>query len=417
MCEIWDHAFLLRQHLSGKICVDQMQSNVNTELGINSIAFQIFINNPSIKNINRVFSITHDLYVLHIWNFTCDNENCAIVISTKTNFHYLFINLLKNAQNYFKNTECTQNSESRFNIILSFISSWFINENQEINALTFNGIDTFKVSNIGFSSFELSEYFDSKTDYTKPWKSMILNRGVLVISKDIEDVAPAVFSVLGLVSPFEFKGKFLITTNSSDKRIYDNRRKYSIVGLVTPNAKISNEFANFGMILRVKKNSGKLEDTRIVHKRQKLLYDELKEISDRNIERDPYHELLNKKVISEELETIICEQMKKKTLTVPELMEFEETKTFQYWICNRQYRGKLRNSFLSALPLDVVSKLNDEDLEKAYSKIIILREMFCNDRHFLKVLKKHKTLIGRKLGKNNVQSPSSDSSIGSSNFA
>lgn len=365
-------------------------------------------------HIDRIFAITSDPYVLHVWNFHFHNENYAIVISTLTSFHSLFINLLKNMQDYFGNVDKNQDATCRFNIIMSFISSWLINENNQVSALGINGPGIYSASDIGFSSFEPSLYFNSKTDYVSLWKSVILNNRILIISENIEDIAPAVFSVIGLSSPFEYKGKYLITTNQYDKRISNNRLNYPIVGVVGKNIKTAEFQKYFSNIIKVEPNSGKLNDTIIVHKKMKLLYDEICVISDRNLENDPYYELLNKRIITPDLDAIICDKMKQKTLTVPELMTLETTETFQYWLHQRIYRSNLRNSFLSVIPSEAVNSLSDDDLDKAYGHIIALRKLFQNDFHFQHVLRKHKTLIARRIGMNNVHSYSSDSSLSSS---
>ncbi|EAY07172.1 hypothetical protein TVAG_197850 [Trichomonas vaginalis G3] len=414
MNNIWEHAFLLKQQPSGKVCVEQMQSNSIIELGLNDLIFQIFINNQAMYHIDRIFAITSDPYVLHVWNFHFHNENYAIVISTLTSFHSLFINLLKNMQDYFGNVDKNQDATCRFNIIMSFISSWLINENNQVSALGINGPGIYSASDIGFSSFEPSLYFNSKTDYVSLWKSVILNNRILIISENVEDIAPAVFSVIGLSSPFEYKGKYLITTNQYDKRISNNRLNYSIVGVVGKNIKTAEFQKYFSNIIKVEPNSGKLNDTIIVHKKMKLLYDEICVISDRNLENDPYYELLNKRIITPDLDAIICDKMKQKTLTVPELMTLETTETFQYWLHQRIYRSNLRNSFLSVIPSETVNSLSDDDLDKAYGHIIALRKLFQNDFHFQHVLRKHKTLIARRIGMNNVHSYSSDSSLSSS---
>ena len=131
-------------------------------------------------------------------------------------------------------------------------------------------------------------------------------------------------------------------------------------------------------------------------------------ISDRNLENCPYHEITGQAVVTEDIDDVLCPEMKMKTMTFNELREFERTETFVEWMEPRVYRQQLRNSFLSVQPREAVSRLGDEDVEVAYMGVKHMLAANPNDSHLRSVLRKHRRELEGRLDQ--LESHSSDSS-------
>ena len=131
-------------------------------------------------------------------------------------------------------------------------------------------------------------------------------------------------------------------------------------------------------------------------------------ISNRNLETDPYHELLSRRLVTDDIDTVMCPQMKKKTLTFSELRIFETTRLVSEWMNGRTYRPELRESFLSNTPSEIVEKIETKDLPLALSAVNSIKAMFPNDSHFQSVMKKHRRLIEDRLGQINRRSSDSE---------
>ena len=346
-----------------------------------------------------VYAFTNTNRVCYVYTFVTNNLHYSILLLTKKSFPKLFMNFFEDAKNYFDSAE-EADAQCRFNVIWTLMQCW-VEEDGNLNLFSFGNLLNMKTSQLGYDQYEPSSYFSSKTNYVKLWKSVLLNKKILIIANRTEDLAPAVFSVIGIVSPFEYKGRFMIkSTKNVDNVMITVPKDASIIGLLKDDLKYLSKNIHFDMVLRVETNRGKEKDTVIVKKKAKLLRDLMITITDRNLETDPYHELCNRQIVTDDIDDVLCPEMKAKTLEFSELREFEKTKTFQNWNRPRLFRGELRSSFLSVSPSEAIGSLQEYELPMAHEKVMDLLRLNPSDEHLCSVLRKHRRSIERKLGSN-----------------
>ena len=355
-----------------------------------------------------VYAFTNADSVCYVYTFITNNLHYSILLLTKKNYPKLFMDFFNDANKYFEKHQDTD-AQCRFNVIWTLMQCW-VEEEGNINTFSFGKSINYKTNQLVYNQFEPSSYFSSKTDYVKLWKNVLLNKKILIIADKTEDLAPSVFSVIGIISPFEYKGSFMIkSTKNVDNFMIQIPKDVSIVGLLKDDLKYLSKSIRFDMVLTVQKNKGKEKDTVIVKKKAKLLRDLMITITDRNLETDPYHELCQRRIVTDDIDQVLCPEMKAKTLEFSELREFEKTKTFQDWNSPRIFRDELRNSFLSVSPSEAISSLEDSELPVAYEKVLDILRMNPSDEHLCSVLRKHRRSLEKKLGTTiNHSSDSSD---------
>lgn len=357
---------------------------------------------------SSVFAFTVGSMTAYTWSFQYGSNVDSIIILSSLPYPHLFLNLLSEVSQNCPANDTNFDEDTRFNLVVSFINSWKLQAEGKVLYSSIEASGYFGLSNFGYSSIDPYHYFGKDTDYTKIWKSLLLNQGVAVIGDDESSICQGVFSLLGLFEPFKFNGEYLITNNPKDSRLFDTSKKYSIVGILTNNFNASKYKRKFGICLQIDTKTGQELDTIIIHKKQKLLYDLMETISNRNLETDPYHELLSRRLVTDDIDTVMCPQMKKKTLTFSELRIFETTRLVSEWMNGRTYRPELRESFLSNTPSEIVEKIETKDLPLALSAVNSIKAMFPNDSHFQSVMKKHRRLIEDRLGQINRRSSDSE---------
>lgn len=357
---------------------------------------------------SKVFAFTVDDTIAYTWSFKLGSDIHSIIVLSSKPYPSMFFDLLDEADKDCPSEYTQLNENSRFELIVSFIESWRFVDNEEILYSSIDQCRTVKPSEVDFNAFDPYHYFAKDTDYTSLWKAMLLNKGILVKGDDEESISRGVMSLVGLVKPFSFTGKILITNNKYDNRIFDTKAGYSIIGITEDCCKVSEFKRSFGEIISIDTKTGTNIDTVIIHKKQKLLFDLMLTIANRNLETNPYHELIGKRIVTDEIDNPMCAAMKKKTLTFPELRKFELTKTMSLWREERLYRSELRESFLSNDPSETVEKIESKDLPLTLSIVNQLKEMYPDDLHFQSVMRKHRRLIEAKIGIVNRRQSDSD---------
>ena len=89
----------------------------------------------------------------------------------------------------------------------------------------------------------------------------------------------------------------------------------------------------------------------------------------------------------------MCNELKQNLLNFNELIEFENTKTFQYLKNQRFNKKYLREPFLSISPYNSLKNKSKIELIKILNNFNNIQELFKNDFHLLTILNNHKIYL------------------------
>jgi len=358
---------------------------------------------------DKIFTFTTDSYYCYGYNVLISGSFYSIVLFANYLMPNLYKMLLKNIDMFFVKQCIGFDIKYLVSIIKTLVIQWTVDPNNDMCAYMFDS--TYKVKApkcLLFDEYDPLSYFSCTTEFINVWKCLMTKKTVLVMCDSPEILEDSIYSLLSLVTPFVFKDPILLTYNKYDPRLYDNSKSYSIIGVVS-STDISIPHS-VHIVLHASKTSIKLSSQELIitKKKASLLYEIICHISDRNLETDPYHELLGFPIIGEDINDIMSSEMKRKTLNYQELKTFESTKTFQGWSISRRFRSIVRDAFLSSSAKELMVKKTTDELKAILKYIPFIIKAYPNDNHLKSVFKNHRRIILEITGSNSDASDDSE---------
>ena len=317
------------------------------------------------------FSLTY--HICFSWSFLFNDTYYSIVILSKHCFAYLFCQFLKNVEkNYLKLDPLIS-----FLKIFELLNSWKISK---LNELLLNYPDhqfttPLDSSHSFYFQFEPTIFLNKNAPFDEIWNCLLTNKGILIVGESAEIVSKTIFSLLSIIAPLKYSEPILVYTRLGDPRfaeIINGNLKWKIVG--TTNKLVIERCKQFKLILNIEtKSSYPLPEIRInLQKRTSKILKNFEIFMNRNLEIDPYSELignnLNEKQLLEIYPQSNSKKLSPKRLTIDELKKFQNSLSFLDWKKHNLSRRQFRETFLSFNPNDILLNRSFNDLKKWKSR-------------------------------------------------
>jgi hypothetical protein len=230
------------------------------------------------------------------------------------------------------------------------------------------------------------------------WRALLTNSGVLILGPNPEIVSNAVYSVVSLVAPLQYREPVLVFTRLGDPRFADvinGSRFGKIVG--TTNILAFERCKQFKVVLKVEVpiRDHETEIRNVLSQKTKRLLTKFEGELDELLETDPYSDFIGTEFTLEDCRVIGSTDPKSKQLSPAEVFEFQQTMTFAFWRQSIALRGNLRDSFLSMSPEDAVAGRPPDELDKMEVALQKIQEKFPGDGHWMAVVDRHRHFIRR----------------------
>jgi hypothetical protein len=246
-----------------------------------------------------------------------------------------------------------------------------------------------------FEDFDPLTSLGADVDYLLLWRTLISNGGVLIVGPNPDIVSYAVFAVISLVSPLQYREPVLAYTRLGDPRFADvvnGSTFWKIVG--TTNILVLERCQQFRMILRLSVDvyPSELKVRKLLQYRTRRFLKRLKTELNDMLDVDPYSDLLGAPIPEESFDWIVSDA-RSRCLTAKEGASFQGTMTFAFWRTSITMRSEFRESFLSFMPMEVVSDRALDELAAMEAALKGIADRFPSDGHLMAVVKRHTHLI------------------------
>lgn len=216
------------------------------------------------------------------------------------------------------------------------------------------------------------------------WEAVLTNKKVLFIANTPGVASEAVVQTLSLFNLLGFQQKFSLFSQMGDPNTH-LLNTFSIVG--TTNR--SMDRSGFDLVVRVSRNTDIdfTSETQSLRRRLEKLIDDFSSLCRKQLMRDPYFELVERK--------IPADRVHKKSQEV--VIQAQSTDTFRAWRARNLDLEVQRSSFLSVLPREAVATLTEGELPLALDRLKKLRETAHKDEHYRAVIDAHISLITKRM--------------------
>jgi hypothetical protein len=250
-------------------------------------------------------------------------------------------------------------------------------------------------SYVTFEDFDPLSSLGGDVDYGLLWRTLISNGGVLIVGPNPDRVSSAVFALISLVSPLQYREPVLAYTRIGDPRFADvitGSTFWKIVG--TTNILAYERCKQFRVVLKLDASvwAGNGEVRKVLQFRTRKLLQKLESELDDMLEEDPYSDILGVPLPKESFGWIASDT-KTRSLTLKEALRFQDTMTFAYWRQAISMRPALREAFLSYMPDELVAGRALEELAVMEVALRDISKRFATDCHLVAVAKRHAHLI------------------------
>lgn len=248
-----------------------------------------------------------------------------------------------------------------------------------------------------FTYFNPYKYFNDDDQLDKLWRGMYSEKRILIYAEDEMTLTNGLFSALASISPFEYKGNYLIVLNKNDPRLFDNKDYNVIAALKSSTSTIT---GHFDLIIEATKPMPDIDYSTLntsLLDRNKKVQEVINYLLDRTLLINPYNDVLEGPYINDNLENEMKNYKKNGTLSPQELRDFEMSETGRYYRKQIIFRESFRNAFLSVEPVKALngkSKTHLLTIKEFLEKYIKLTE---GDLHMKSVLKAHLKLCNNLL--------------------
>ena len=349
---------------------------------------------PEKNEQNIVYSFNIHRYLCFAWAFTYSGNLYSLVIISHHCFAYIFLKFLQDLREKYS----TASPEERMSITIELLTKWSLNERTNVMNVfypNYNFKATLSITDSFYMKFNPSVYLGNSTQIRKVWRTMLFNRGVLIVGDDAETVSNAVYSALSLIAPIKYTEQYLLYTKYGDMRFADiiqGETKWKVVG--TTNIMAIERCKQFETIVRIdRKRKPQPRLVESLNKQVSILLKYIEHYLDKNLDRDPYSDFLQKPLTNSQIEEIAANTI----LNREELEDFLQTQSFIDWRKNVCCRDSFRETFLSHIPENVIANRPLSDLCEMETCMESLNSKYKGDVHLHAVISKHLKLIKKRI--------------------
>lgn len=345
---------------------------------------------------NSIYSFSIPKRLCHTWEFQQGEDLYSFVIVTRNCLSFLFLEFLKSC----KKSSITMTTDERFDMILDLLNKWKFEGNYAKIHVFYPDSDfiaDIEQDHVFYQQFDPSAFISQDTKVIEEIiKSILTNKGVLLVGDTAEMVSSAGYALMSLFEPMKFSENYLLYTRYGDQRFADvinGEKKWKFV--CTTNQLAVERCKQFKTVVIVPKRSNQIipEIKQTVHKKMGKLLKRIENLFNRNLEIDPYSDIINKPLTKEQIEEISPAL----GLNAKEMEIFTESNMIKEWRSNMIVRPQLRESLLSNMPGSVVEKHTDEELAIAYKFLLDTKKRVKGDKHIKAVVSLHIKLIRERL--------------------
>ena len=201
-----------------------------------------------------IYSFNINRYLCFTWAFEFQSRLYSIVVISHHCFASFFLDFLTLCSIRYVNIDPLK----RFNIALKLLSKWSISQKTNQLLLYFPSI-SFKINlnlkDSFYMRFDPTVYLGNKQQLNKIWKTLLSNRGLLIVGSDPLAVSNAVYSALSLIAPIKYTESYLLFTKLGDQRFCDivdiGETKWKVVG--TTNQLALERCKQFQLVIKLDK--------------------------------------------------------------------------------------------------------------------------------------------------------------------
>jgi hypothetical protein len=251
---------------------------------------------------------------------------------------------------------------------------------------------------VTYDAFDPCRYFGRLADLAGLWRAILTNAGILIVGPNPEIVSNAVYSVISLVAPLQYRDPVLAFTRLGDPRFADvinGSRFWKIVG--TTNILAVERCEQFKMVMKVgvPMKDAESDIRKVLCQKTKRLLRKFEGELDDLLETDPYSDFIGAEFTLEDCRVIGSTDPKSSQLSPADVFEFQRTLTFAFWRESIALRENLRDSFLSMAPEEAVAGRQPYELDKMEVALQKIQEKFPGDVHWMAVIARHQHFIRR----------------------
>jgi hypothetical protein len=300
------------------------------------------------------------------------------------------------------NFDCTADPYNRFAYLCSIVSSWPRDRVPDNLDVTFPSQEfhwRFSSGDSTFATFDPGRYF-TPPDCKLIWKSLFTKTPVLIVCPDSEVATNVMFSILGLMSPMEYRDGFCLWLTVQDPRFVSIVSEQSNLSLVATDAAVLVEASDyFRVVFRVTNRIQPMVENiaSSFHLKMKRTLSIAEFVLDNSLMCDSYFDFLEIPILKPSLASELVEFKKFDLPTLEEFEAWEKTETFRYWRKKRESLERLRDAILSRDPREVLRDKGFDQLLMIQQRIRQLKKDFARDVHVMAVLKRHTRIVERKL--------------------
>lgn len=356
------------------------------------------------------YCFTTSKHFCYVWMFTYNKKRFSIILISQKIYPYLFFRFLEDMQDSITKQAIDIDPEMRLTLIWSTLASWHITSKDEaIIQFTEQPFQVdMKMIEKNYNQYCPFKYFGTETNFTLIWKCVYIDARILVLGspKDPYILSKAVFGVTCMSGSFPFQGPILIAISENDPRLFGDISKYKLVATTNKTSHLENQF---GLEITINPSFEYYENAKeIVRVKNKKMLRITEYLIDRQLLIDPYSEFFEKSIICDDLTKSMSKKLQQMTLNIDEFRLFAQTEKLRVWRKENRMRPSFRDSFLSSVPEEVLSKKTTEELIQCRGFLDEIAKNYINDIHVQSVVRTHRKIIARLLD-NNSNTNSSES--------
>jgi hypothetical protein len=221
------------------------------------------------------------------------------------------------------------------------------------------------------------------------WRELLANQSILIIATTPEIACAAVIAALSLLKPYRYSDPFLLHTTRKDIRSPRiSEGYYKLVGTTDQDF----DPAPFDMVIAIRGN--KFEDDPELkyqcQRKTERYFAILMSLMNYELLKNPYFDILEYPIDIEKVQNT-------KDADRDLLVKMQRGAIFRDWRKLVIVRDQVRTAFVSTPPEQAMEYVTPENCQKALDCLTKIEEAFPGDFHLMAVLKKHRTMLKKKM--------------------